>query len=1408
MAVFLVNGDDGWQGSAGQHTYCVPSTQTPRCKPEKQKTTNTFIYYQTLLLTINHFKRMKKNFLLLLLLTLLPLAGWATDYEVQVTTFNGTATWTGTKPAVQPGWFTAVPTSGTLTNDQKIFIASKLQVKDLTENPNYNVGAWDYQLELSGDQVVTDDESNTYTIYVNSSTTAKLTITKFTGNPNFTSAPEYVSGDLTYTGSAQALLQSGATATANGTEVPVVYAMSPTAETWYSLADLKETNARTYTVYYKVAETVNYAGSEPQTMATTKSIDKATITFNLSAVDGLTYNGAPQALLALTDNTKPATNFGASTLQYKIDDAGEWAELPDAGIAGITGTSAKNGVAYSINLRVPADGNDNWDETVISTPIATTIAKATPIFTYVPTLENGGLPSGLVYDPQQTHQLVLQEATAIVENTEISVPVKYAMRRYKNVSKGYTSWTDKTYDELVGNYASSQYQIRVKTDATDDLNQAIQLLEKVKIDKATIPADAYTEPVAKNVRTTDALQPLVDAATWTGETTYGTFQYSLTNNGTDWSTDVPQGTGVAEYTVYWRIYPTVSNGTQNYNIVSGNYTSNITDKSKVTVTTVANQSFGYGTTPVIKKTVAWDEQGEDALNEEALVWKWYTDEACSTPAVANASGYYTVGDYYVKASGLAVTGTTAASQEIVYVPALVKITAGQVKASISGTATYGSLPTFTLNHVSGLSETEAENFNATNNLSKVTIKKDGEVVNELANVAKNDANLATLAAGEYDLEATASCGDSYTVIVSAGKLKVNPNAEYVFAIEDITAVDYKAAKWEPEVTVTGLTAGTDYTVSYGDDTHDNIKAGEGIVKIAGVGNYEGATGSKIFTINKANLTITADNLTGENAWIYGKDEPTYTATVTGYLDGESFGGTLDGIEGTLKVKRTSNETVGMHTGALVAGFYDADDNKIAAPVATNYNLNFVAGDLQVAKGAVVIQLKDAVTATYGDDPATSINAAIKDIANYEYVSGLSELEAANFASIINVGAATHELVAATKYEVGNDYTFTIDGATSTNYGVTINPGTFNVTAADITLYAKDQAIDWSDTDPDNDAADTEVKAATVTIAAGELKYTDALTDVVASIVIESQNVGTNNISLTAAKNANYNIVVNSDGTIAKYGVLTVTGAPALALSTADPDLADKLASYNGKSMPVTIDFTARNGRNLGAERNWEKENWVTMTLPFDISVADLSKKLGYAIVNVIDPSRTVINGTSSEFYGKLTMKGGNGKDDVLAANKPFLVKTADAIDGVIDFGTQKVIAPSADLSVDAGQGAKFVGTYATKTVTKDDNANIWFMLGNLAKWAYIGTTSANTWDIVPFEAYIDMTSMPAGAPRNITFFFEEIDGSTTAIKSIETDNQSSQQSAEGWYTLNGVKLMSAPTQKGVYIKDGKKVVVK
>ena len=279
----------------------------------------------------------------------------------------------------------------------------------------------------------------------------------------------------------------------------------------------------------------------------------------------------------------------------------------------------------------------------------------------------------------------------------------------------------------------------------------------------------------------------------------------------------------------------------------------------------------------------------------------------------------------------------------------------------------------------------------------------------------------------------------------------------------------------------------------------------------------------------------------------------------------------------------------------------------------------------------------------------------------------------------------------------------------------------------------------------------------------------------------------------------------------------IIGAGTTAVLSFESVDADKteIEDHAEENATVKINFAPRNARTLGVERAWKAGEWTTMVLPFDISVADLSKTLGYAIVNVIDPTKTVVDGTSSKFYGKLTMKGGNGSDEVLVANKPFLIKLADDIkikDGdnpyYYTFNDRKIVA-SDDLSVDAGKGAKFVGTYTTKTVTKDDNAAIWFMLGyrqpSENSWVYINGNSEATWDIVPFEGYIDMTAIPAAA-RNIIFYVEDVDGTVTAINGIKAEGAA--KVAEGWYTLNGVKLQSAPTEKGIYINNGKKVVIK
>jgi hypothetical protein len=395
--------------------------------------------------------------------------------------------------------------------------------------------------------------------------------------------------------------------------------------------------------------------------------------------------------------------------------------------------------------------------------------------------------------------------------------------------------------------------------------------------------------------------------------------------------------------------------------------------------------------------------------------------------------------------------------------------------------------------------------------------------------------------------------------------------------------------------------------------------------------------------------------------------------------------------------------------------------------------------------------------------------------------------------------------------------------------LTINPKTLTIACADQTLRVGKKA--------------TDLVASKVTFDGlvegdeGKIDYTLAFNTGGAEGLIATGNVDTDGALLAAAataveggvyakgikaelsapaitnRNKNYTLDVATS-----VGKLTVVNATTLILGANPATDAADIAVNAGAEVTVKIDFTNRT-RTLGGERKWVANNWVTLTLPFDISVADLSKKLGYAIVNVIDPSKTKVSGTTSEFYGKLTMTGGNdykkgveGEENTkLAANKPILVKTAGNITGVVDFGAQKIVAPGTGddaLAVDAGFGAKFVGTYAEKTVTNADDAAIWFMIGGgYTKWAYITSTSTNSWTINPFEAFIDMSSLPASA-RDMTFYFEELDGSTTAIKSINVDNLNGNKSVEGMYNMNGMKLNSVPTQKGVYILNGKKVVIK
>ena len=593
--------------------------------------------------------------------------------------------------------------------------------------------------------------------------------------------------------------------------------------------------------------------------------------------------------------------------------------------------------------------------------------------------------------------------------------------------------------------------------------------------------------------------------------------------------------------------------------------------------------------------------------------------------------------------------------------------------------------------------------------------------------------------------------------------------------------DYSAAANEPAVTTVKLGeytfAAEDYAVEY----TNNTNAGTATVTVTpNVENFTAASKSVDFTINKAPLTVKVAD--AEKA--YGSVDPTPAVeSIEGFVGEE-----------TAAVLPESAYSINRAAGADPATYaYDVVDNDLA-----NCNYSFVNANPQGAltiKAATVIVRATAVNGTYGDYTVPTL-----DKSGFEFTAeGLKAGHTINALTFTVTNKQGEEQAVGTMLPAGT-YTITPSnaGTDAGSYTFDYQTATLTIAKRDLTLTAVDQTIEYGGSANTDVAFEGLDKTVDVVNRVGD----DELGTITINVAAEATSIDTHEGAITLSvenENANYNYTLVD-------GNLKITAPVAgITLGAGGNDF-QTISDYADQNVKVTIDFSARNGRTLGETRNWEANYWNTLVLPFDITVADLSKALGYAIVNVIDPTRTEVSGTGSKFYGKLTMKGGNGKDDVLAANKPFMVKTADDISGVIDFGTQTIVAPT-NLTVDAGANVEFTGTYTGKSVDKDDDAAIWFLMGNYTNWAFIKSTSTATWNILPFEGFIDMSNLPANA-REITFFMEEEDGTVTAIKSVDAeDAESAESAAEGWYTINGIKLNAKPTQKGIYIFNGKKVAI-
>ena len=387
-----------------------------------------------------------------------------------------------------------------------------------------------------------------------------------------------------------------------------------------------------------------------------------------------------------------------------------------------------------------------------------------------------------------------------------------------------------------------------------------------------------------------------------------------------------------------------------------------------------------------------------------------------------------------------------------------------------------------------------------------------------------------------------------------------------------------------------------------------------------------------------------------------------------------------------------------------------------------------------------------------------------------------------------------------------------------NYNFTVRTGILTIEPFKLTLVANDQTIKYGAEINDGVSATDKVKDAENGDAQGfgnklTVTFSPAMTgkglisrdELDLQLDVDDAFDGTikthENVIIPSLGENVKNYVI--DETTLKLGAIKVISAGELVLGRTDAKCHDLIKDYDTME-DVTVKFESR---ELAAE------TWQAMAFPFDLTVAEFSNAIynatngnGYAVVNILNEETPV--GGKPAF--KLWMRE-------IPANTPFLFKVYTGKTGEtlntfdmedLQFEDKDIAYVEQAESHDAA-GNYFYGLYKVTTVTNDGYT--WLFNHNTGKfgkfgkkvgeeYVYDGQTSR---DLDPLTGYLK-TATQIDQFARITVVEE--DGTVTAISTINADGVAVE--ADGWYNLNGVKLQGMPTEKGVYIQNGKKVVLK
>ena len=272
------------------------------------------------------------------------------------------------------------------------------------------------------------------------------------------------------------------------------------------------------------------------------------------------------------------------------------------------------------------------------------------------------------------------------------------------------------------------------------------------------------------------------------------------------------------------------------------------------------------------------------------------------------------------------------------------------------------------------------------------------------------------------------------------------------------------------------------------------------------------------------------------------------------------------------------------------------------------------------------------------------------------------------------------------------------------------------------------------------------------------------------------NVYFDDVSCTLADDESVNMIDNADFETQTYYGWSAPGYTMQSFSHVEDPYTELKETTDNSTW-----LSGNSGQaDIRLSRTLQTGGWNTFCSPFSISSTDLTA-MGIT-------AKTLSSSTFDNATGKLTLNFANATS--IEAGKPYLVKVNATVQNPTFEGVNTVSTTTTTETT----YADFIPVMNPTNLTGGDKTVLFVSGGNSLTYP-----SANG-NINGFRAYFKLKAEAAQA-RSFTMSFDDATGITTIVSDEPTMSNAT-------YTLDGRRINGQPTQKGVYIVNGKKTIIK